>query len=293
MTVAEAISDASRRLTDAGIPAQEARREARVLVREATGLTNETLYARPELLLSDDALLRWESLVSRREQREPLAYITGSREFYGMTFRVTPAVLIPRPETELLVETALEHLKGIENPVVVDVGTGSGCIAIAIAAHCPDATVYATDISREALAVARENAERNGIRVHFREGDLLAPFYGQGRRFDAIVSNPPYIAPAEIVTLEPEVRDWEPHQALGTHPDPLLIYSLLQSQSIPLLRPGGLLAVEVGIGQAEWVARAWQRGELVDISLLPDYAGIPRVVSGKRAVGWGATCSRR
>jgi release factor glutamine methyltransferase len=285
MTAAEAITEAVRRLSHARIPSDEARREARILVREATGLTNEALYARPEQPLSEDALARWESVVSRREKREPLAYILGYREFYGLTFHVTPAVLIPRPETELLVETALEHLRGMENPVVVDVGTGSGCIAVAIAVHRPDATVYATDISQDALTIARENAQRNGVSIHFIEGDLLAPLHGQGPQFNVIVSNPPYIAPLEIVTLEPEVRDWEPSLALGTHPDPYVIYGQLASESVPLLRENGLLAVEVGQGQADAVAALWSARNLKEIATRSDYAGIPRVVSGTRLVG--------
>lgn len=285
MTATQAIADAAQRLTVTGIPPDEARREARILVREATGLTNEALYIRPDFPLSQEAQAQWENLVSRREKREPLAYILGYREFYGLIFRVTPAVLIPRPETELLVETTLEHLQGIENPVVVDVGTGSGCIAIAIAVHRPDATVYATDISREALVIARENATQNSASVQFIEGDLLAPFYGQDPQFDAILSNPPYIAPAEIATLEPEVRNWEPVLALGTNPDPTFIYSRLASESLPLLRDGALLAVEVGQGLAEEVANQWKLASLTHIHTLSDYAGIPRVVSAKRITG--------
>lgn len=281
MTVAEAIREASQRLTNVGIPPDEARREARILVREATGLTNEALYMHPEFTLPDDVLAHWESMVARRETREPLAYITGYREFYGLTFRVTPAVLIPRPETELLVEIALEHLREVKNPVVVDVGTGSGCIAIAIAVHRPDATVYATDISPDALTIARENATRNGVTVHFREDDLLGPFQGRGPQFDVIVSNPPYIAPAEITTLEPEVRDWEPQLALGTHPHPELIYGHLAKESRGILRPGGLLAAEVGQGLAHPARVLWKVSGFSEITTIPDYAGIPRVVCGR------------
>jgi release factor glutamine methyltransferase len=220
---------------------------------------------------------------ARRARREPLAYILGTRPFFGLTLRVTPDVLIPRPETEILVEVALAEIARTGARRVVDVGTGSGAIAVAIAAHAPEVRVFATDISPAALAVARENAAVCGVaaRITFFEGDLLEPVAALAP-FDIIVSNPPYIAPEEVARLEPEVRDYEPHVALGTHPDPLHFHRRLSVEAPPLLAPGGLLAVEIGIGQADAVTRLWRAAGLEEVTVTADLAGVPRVVAGRR-----------
>jgi protein-(glutamine-N5) methyltransferase, release factor-specific len=273
---------ATRRLEAGGIPAGEARREARILLGHALGISHEEMRLRPEREVSGEDAARFESLVARRAAREPLAYLTGTRPFYGLTFEVTPAVLIPRPETEFVVEAALAGLG--PDPKLLDVGTGSGCIAIAVAVNAPAATVYATDLSPEALAIARRNAARNGVaeRITFAEGDLLAPVADAGP-FDVIASNPPYIAPEEIERLEPEVRDWEPRLALGTHPDALHFYRRLAAEAPPLLVSGGALIAEVGQGQAEAVMALWRAVGLLDVHVIPDLAGIPRVVTGRRS----------
>jgi len=270
---------ATRRLSAAGIPDDESRREARLLLGHALGLTPEVLRMHSEREVDAGDAARFEEVVSRRAAREPLAYIVGRREFYGLTFAVTPAVLIPRPETEFVVEAALAAAPA----TVLDVGTGSGCIAIAIAASLPGATVYAIDLSEEALEVARRNAERIGVadRVMFLHGDLLTPVRDSAP-FDVIASNPPYIAPEEIERLEPEVRDWEPRLALGTHPNALHVYRRLAAEAPPLLAPGGRLIVEVGQGQADDVLRLWQEAGLTETRSIPDLAGIERVVTGRR-----------
>jgi release factor glutamine methyltransferase len=225
----------------------------------------------------------FDALLTRRENREPLAYILGEREFYGRSFVVSPAVLIPRPETEFLVDTIVPVRTQDRAPRLADIGTGSGIIAVSLAIRMPGALVFATDISSEALMVAQENARRHDAagRIVFAEGDLLEPLRLQGP-FDAIVSNPPYIAPGEIETLEIEVRRFEPRIALGIHADPLHFYRRLAAESPPLLARGGMLAVEAGQGQAEDIIALWREGGLIDISTVRDYAGIERVVIGRR-----------
>jgi release factor glutamine methyltransferase len=197
---------------------------------------------------------------------------------------VTPAVLIPRPETELLVETSLELLKGVARPVVVDVGTGSGCIALSIAAERADATVHATEVSEPALEVARENARRLGLedRVAFHHGNLLEPVARLEGRTDLIASNPPYVDPADRDTLAPEVRDHEPRQALFAPGNPLSVHRALAGASMVALRPGGSLAAEIGLGHGGPVSALWRDAGLADVRTRADLAGIPRVVSGRR-----------
>ncbi len=280
-TAAALLAEGVRRLTAAGIPGAEARLEARLLLSYATGLSREELVLRPDAALTRSDAETFHALLARRETREPLAYITGEREFYGLSFRVTPAVLIPRPETEFLVETVIGGARDQSSPRLADIGTGSGIIAVSLAVQIPQASVFATDISPGALLVAQENARRQGCdgRVVFAHGDLLDPIR-QYAPFDAIASNPPYIAPDTIDMLETEVRDFEPRIALGTHADPLHFYRRLAAEAPPLLARGGILAVEVGQGQAEEVATLWQAAGLGDVSTVRDYAGIERVVRG-------------
>jgi release factor glutamine methyltransferase len=282
-SASEIIADAATRLQGGGIPPEEARREARALVLHVSSLTPEALHIDPHQPIAAHVDAAVMALAGRRAAREPLAYLLGVREFYGLTFRVTPAVLIPRPETEFVVEAIRRYIVGRLGARIVDVGTGSGAIALAIAATVGDAEVWATDISPEALVVARENAASliHTARVRFVLGDLLAPVADAGP-FDVIASNPPYIAPSEIAKLEPEVRDHEPHVALGVHEDALHYYRRLAVEAPALLSPGGLLTVEVGAGQARAVAELWRDAGLTRIEITPDYAGIPRVVSGVR-----------
>ena len=244
-------------------------------------------------------------LVAARCRHTPFAYLRGFQEFYGLEFEVSPAVLIPRPETEMLVDFAREKLDPLSashagdgarahvnsgakmpihacGPLLADVGTGSGCIAIACLVHCPRASAAAVDLAPDALAHARRNAFRNGVssRMRFIEGNLLAG--AAADRFDVILSNPPYIPSAKCEELQPEVRDAEPRLALDGGPDGLAPYRMLSPQAARSLAPRGWLAVEVGIGQALDVTRIFARAGLQDIETRKDLAGIERVVAGRR-----------
>jgi len=250
------------------------RLEAEVLLAHVTGLTPTAILARLERLLAPDEKARYNELLARRAAGVPLPYLTGRMEFYGLEFTVTPDVLIPRPETEVLVEQALAR-----NPrTVVDGGTGSGCIAIALAVHLPQARVWATDISRAALRVAVDNAQRHGVadRILFIQADLLSPLRGP---VDLIVSNPPYVAEEEWPALPASVREYEPRQALDGGPGGLMVIRRLLKGAPRLLRPGGTLLVEIGAGQgdrATALARSSTPGARVRIH--SDLAGRDRVL---------------
>lgn len=223
------------------------------------------------------------ALLERRASREPLQYVLGTQEFYGLDFRVTPDVLIPRPETELLVEVVRQTCANTSGALIADIGTGSGCIAIALARALPTATLYATDRSPQALALAQENAKRHDVqdRVNFLLGDLLEPLQGLGlhERFVAIASNPPYIAEDELVALQPEVRLFEPRLALAGGNDGLFFHRRLVREAAGFLEPGGLLAIEVGLGQGSHVSGLARDGEnYYNVRTFQDMAGIERVV---------------
>ncbi len=229
------------------------------------------LLTHPERLLSSWESDQFESLVQRRLGSEPMQYILGEQEFFGLRFEVTPDVLIPRPETEHLVEAVL-HLK--DKADILDVGTGSGAIAVALAHALPQSRVTAVDISPAALEVARRNAQRHGVGVRFLQSDLLASVAGQ---FDAVVSNPPYVAAAEV--LEPQVDRYEPHSALYAGPTGLEIYQRLIPQSRDHLKPGGWLLMEMGFGQG--AALQHLLGEWSNVSIINDLQGIPRIVQAE------------
>lgn len=273
----------SRRFLE-GKRIESARLEAEILLAHVLGCRRLDLYLAYDRALSAGEVDRYRELVTRRAQRVPTAYLTGRREFFGLELAVTPDVLIPRPETELLVEEALEHLRGREAPRVVDVGTGSGCIAVALAARRPDVVVDAVDRSGAALAVARANAERHGVlgRVRLVRGDLLDPF--RGAPWDAVVSNPPYVAEADAASLPEEVREHEPAGALFAGPDGLAVLRALAERSAAVLRTGGALLVEVGAGQGDAVgALLAEGGRWRDVKRRKDFAGIERVVAARRA----------
>jgi len=210
------------------------------------------LIARPEELLSESAWTEFVRSVERRARGEPLQYITGHQEFFGLDFLVTPDVLIPRPETELIVEAVLERAKDAE-ALLIDVGTGSGCLAVTLAVHLPRARVLALDISEAALAVARRNARRHGVhaRIEFLASDLFSALEAmpQPPRADFIVANPPYISEAELPTLPREVRDHEPRVALIAGPDAASVQRRLFAEGPKFLKPGGYLICEMGYGQ--------------------------------------------
>jgi release factor glutamine methyltransferase len=215
------------------------------------GLTRAELLARPDRALPPAAKHRLSRLLHRRARREPLQYLIGETDFRTLTLRCTPAALVPRPETEGLVELVLRALPPAETGPVLDVGTGTGCIALSLAAERPRLRVWATDLSPAALRLARQNARRTRLtgRVVFREGDLTAPFDGHRGELAAVASNPPYVARAERKILPPEVRDHEPELALFAPGHGLATIRRLVRRAARLLRPGGLLALEIGEGQ--------------------------------------------
>jgi len=258
------------------------RLEAEWMLCEALSLDRVGLYLNFDKPLSDAELATYRGMVARRGKREPLQYILGSQEFMGLDFQVSPAVLIPRHDTEVLVTEAVK--RGAAARSILDIGTGSGCVAIALAKALPEAEISSVDISAEALAVARGNAERNGATVHFFQGSVLEPF--SGRRFDMIVSNPPYIPAAELATLQQEVRGFEPLGALDGGADGLDFYRRITGGATEQLNPGGWLLFEVGAGQAPRVLGLLRAGGFsLEGFTQTDPAGIERVVGGRLANG--------
>jgi release factor glutamine methyltransferase len=275
-TVAQAIAGAARSLEAAGI--DDALLEAEVLAAHALATTRSHVLAQFSSSLSDADALRFEDAVARRLRREPLAYITGQREFYGIDIRCGPGALIPRPETELVVEIALEHIARIGGTAdVVDVGTGTGAIAVAIAANAPGARITAVDASDDALRIARQNIDVQGLgdRIALRRGDMLE---GLGA-FDVMVANLPYVTEREWATLQPEVRDWEPRGALvagslGTEANERLL-----EQAPAHLRRGGIVVCEIGATQgAAMRAPAGSCFPEARIHVRTDLAGLDRVL---------------
>lgn len=287
MTVREAIAAAMRRLTENADLRANAARDAELLLLHQLSLTRASFLAHPGHELTQPEQDRYEAAIARRLVNEPVQYITGEQEFYGLLLHVTPAVLIPRPETEQLVEAVLSAVLDLlpANRLlrILDVGTGSGAIAIALAAHLPHAQLTAVDLSPAALAIAEANARAHGLanRIHFVESDLLDALAGE--RFDAIVSNPPYVPEADRGSLHPQVRDHEPAQALFAGPTGFEIYERLIPAAHAALPPGGLLALEIGYGQREAIftlLKIWQH-----VSFIDDLQGIPRVALATRPEG--------
>jgi len=269
-------------LAAAGVP--DPGRDAAALLALASGLSRERLHARPDEAIGSDTRTRFRALVARRAAREPLQHITGTQEFWSLEFRVTPAVLIPRPETEHLIE-ALQRLPLPPAPVVVDLGTGSGCLAVVAARLLPAARLVATDVSAAALEVARDNAARHGVadRVVFLAGDLFAALDGRGLEggVDLLISNPPYIADSDLDGLAPEVRDHEPRQALTPGPDGLAVHRRIAAGAGGFLRPGGRLLAEIGFGQEAAARAVYGAAGLAVEAIHPDLAGIARVVQAR------------
>ncbi len=277
---AELMAAAASCLAVAGVA--EALLDAELLLLHVLGWDRARLVASPRLGVAQGDAARYALLVAERARRRPLQHLTGRQAFWRHEFLVTPDVLIPRPETELIVEHALTRLRGLKHPSLVDVGTGSGCIALSLAAELKDADVHAIDLSPAALAVARENARRLGLeaRVRLHQGDLLAPV--EGDRFDAILSNPPYVDAALRDTLEPEVRDHEPALALFPPREPLGVYRRLAPQAWSALLPGGSLIVEVGAGQAQPVAEILRDAGFAIDAVVQDLRCIPRTLLARR-----------
>lgn len=254
------------------------RLDAEVLLSHILGKSRLYLYTNFDQPMTQGELASFREAVKRRAMRIPVAYIIGSKEFMGLDFAVSPAVLIPRPDTEILVEAALARLSDKPEPAIADLGTGSGAIIISMLAKLVDGSGVAVDISAAALAVAQKNAVRHGVdsRLEFRQGDLFGPL--TGKKFDAILSNPPYIPEADITGLSAEVQQ-EPYQALAGGKDGLDFYRRIVTHAAGYLKPEGFLAVEVGINQAGLVgALADAASGLVQEAIIKDYAGIERVV---------------
>jgi release factor glutamine methyltransferase len=280
-TLGEVIAEAQRLLEQAGI--ESAGQEAFWIVEHVLRIPVHHVVADRDRLLPPDELLAVRGLIERRVGREPLQYLIGTQEFCGLEFAVNAAVLIPRPETELLVEYVAQRIPAEQQATIVDVCTGSGCIAVAIARLRPRARVIATDLSNPSLDVARQNATRHAVceRITWLEGDLLGSLAGQDLegRLDVIVSNPPYIAEADWATLQPEVRLFEPRGALVAGPQGTELHERLLQEAGRYLAPGGAMIMEIGAGQARLIRRIVdQIPGLRFHRLVYDAAGLERVV---------------
>ncbi|WP_040952269.1 peptide chain release factor N(5)-glutamine methyltransferase [Gorillibacterium massiliense] len=300
-TIREAFAEASSFFAEIGV--QEPESNARLLLEHVLGTDRTGLMLRWSELFPVERAASWRAAVTRKGAGEPVQYITGWQEFYGLPFTVTPAVLIPRPETELLVEAIVRHGRRMwpdggsgangagggerPSPLFADIGTGSGAIAITAAGLCPAWRFAAVDISPAALAVARENAVRNGVgeRIRWMEGDLLLPLTAAEVAPDILVSNPPYIPTADLAALQPEVRVHEPRTALDGGPDGLGPYRRMAEQMAGLAAWPRLVGFETGMGQARDVAAMLERlGRWDWIEIVPDLAGIERhVLAGREA----------
>ena len=280
MTVLEVIQRSTEFLARKGVDSP--RLQAELLLAHQLNLPRMKLYLNFERALAPAETDAFRELVKRRGQREPLQHIIGSVSFCGLEIAVNRSVLVPRPETELLAEQGWTFLSQLSTaaaqpPTALDFGTGSGCLAIALAAHCPAVHVVAIEISAEALALARQNAVRHGVaaRIQFLEGDGFAALPDVAR-FDLIISNPPYIPTSELDALQPEVRDYDPRVALDGGTDGLDHYRRLAAEAAQFLKPGGKIMLEFGDGQAEPARAIYERQMWIVEAILEDYTQRPR-----------------
>ncbi|HLA94550.1 MAG TPA: peptide chain release factor N(5)-glutamine methyltransferase [Pyrinomonadaceae bacterium] len=266
-------------LSESGVA--EPQREASLLLEFALAREKTFLIAHSEYEPTPDEEKKYTSFLERRARREPFQYITGEQEFFGLDFVVTPDVLIPRPETEMLVEAAIGHLGKLDRPTFCEIGVGSGCIAVSVLKNVPAATAVAGDISDMAIKVARSNAERHGVagRLKLISSDI---FEGIGNEvFDLIVSNPPYVPVEEISGLQPEVRDHEPHTALSDGGDGLAMIRAIIDGASKFLKPGGWLLIEIGFGQSGKVLAMFDPEIWMEFDARPDFQDIPRMVAAR------------
>ena len=279
-SIVDLLREASQALRDAGVP--EARREAGSLLSHVIGKDRTFLISHGEDAVGNDALARFRELVVRRASGEPLQYITGVQDFYGREFRVTPDVLIPRPETELLVEATLEVISDEPAPLICDVGTGSGCIAVTLLCERMEARAVAVDVSDAALAVAEDNARRHGVneRVTFKISDCFDSV--EPAAFDVVVSNPPYVSADALAGLQREVRDHEPLVALSPGADGLSVIRRLVLDAPAFLKTNGYLIMEIGFDQGEKVRQLIDEKHWRLHDVLPDLQGIPRIVVAQK-----------
>lgn len=262
----------------AGKGVENARLESEWLLSAALGLDRVGLYVNFDKPLTETELAVYRGMIARRARREPLQYILGSQEFMELDFEVSPAALVPRCDTETLLAEAVKRSKDAIK--ILDIGVGSGCIAVALAVKLPASQVYGVEQSADALTLAKRNAAKHGVNVTLVQGSLFEPF--NGVRFDMIVSNPPYIPTGEFDSLQPEVRDFEPREALDGGADGLDFYRSIIPDATDHLNPGGWLLFEVGIGQAKRVLELFtQTGRFEELFTAKDPAGIERVVGGR------------
>lgn len=283
MQLRDWLENASAQLRS-GPHAERARADAETLMLHHIGKNRAWLIAHADDEFGGCASIGYAKLIERRLAGEPIQYIVGECEFYGLPFKVTRDVLIPRPETEHSVEKVLELAKGFDAPRIVDVGTGSGAIAIAVAHNFLSAQMTATDVSSAALEVARGNAERNGVadRIRFVQGDLVAPVAGE--HFDTVVSNPPYVAEHDRETLSIEVREYEPATALFAGASGLDVYRRLIPSAHAVLVPGGYVVLEIGYEQRDAIAGLLKDSGFNEIEFTADLQGIDRVAVGRRSI---------
>ncbi len=275
MNIEAALRSAAEKLDQAGIA--EPRHEAASLLAFILKTDRAFLIAHPEHELTADRSILYKSLVKRRSNREPFQHIVGRQEFYGLDFLVTPDVLVPRPETELLVEIALQKLAQVDDVRFLEIGVGSGCISVSILHHLPEAIAVAVDVSPRALEIALRNAETLGVasRLQLLESNVYESVPEE--QFAAILSNPPYIPAADIANLQPEVHDFDPHIALTDGGDGLAIVRRIIDGAAARLRASGLLLIEIGQGQAADVRDLLSGGPWTDVDFAPDLQGNPRV----------------
>ncbi len=279
------VSRAAELLRERGIEDHEI--EARFLMAHLLNCRPAEVFLKREDFLEPSLSRAYMEMVSRRARREPLQYITGTQEFMGLEFEVGPGVLIPRPETELLVEETLKRVSFMGPDInIVDLCTGSGCIAVSIAKVLDDAKIFATDISGRALDTARRNAARHGVseRIEFLRGDLFSALKNRGLegKVDIMVSNPPYVAEEDFLKLEPEVKDFEPEEALCAGPDGLNFIKAIIEGAARWLKPGGELLIEIGYGQSDRVRGLFKDAcSFEDIRIKKDFSGIDRIVRAR------------
>lgn len=283
-TISQAIAEGVRRLHASGI--EQERRTAGLLLCHAIGIDRTHLLTKSEEHIDEVKYKVYLRLLERRAGGEPVQYLTGHQEFYGLDFLVTPDVLIPRPETELLIEEVLKIVgrEGLNSPLIVDVGTGSGCIAVTLAANLFNARLIATDASDRALIIALNNAAKHRVndRIEFLEGDLLEPLSNRGlaSSIDLIASNPPYVNEGLKSSIQREVRDWEPHEALFGGVDGIEFYQRLISDCPEYLKTGGQLVIEIGFGQLEAIeSMVAGSPSLKLVEVTNDLQGIPRILT--------------
>ncbi len=280
-SVSEYVFAGAERLTHGPHP-DRALRDAEVLMMHVLGKDRAWMLSHWHDEIDTHCSIPYHTAIERRRAGEPIQYITGEAEFYGLPFRVTRDVLIPRPETEHVVEKVLEAAAAFAAPRIVDVGSGSGAIAVALASKLPSATITALDLSLPALEITRDNAERNAVaeQIRFLQSDLLDSVAGE--QFEMVVSNPPYVAESDRASLAVEVREFEPAQALFAGADGLVIYRCLIPQAFSVLSCGGFLVLEIGYGQQAAMRTLLERAGFAEISFTPDLQGIPRVACGQR-----------